>query len=327
MEKNLENYLKALGMNEDTIKSFLKQLSTEATMVTVSNSQSNWEQSSIPKEQLGIPDTDYLYHITNPNTKVSVEVSKTSEFLNSLHQEIPSIITPSTNIEFINYGDTELVYVATNEQGRYTILVGQPITQLGVVKLEYDNLRHLAKKNPCLVVTPISYISNNSREAYITPYIHQARCIASYNQNYGAYIPEPYYRFEAYTKEDEHLITKVIIANLIRLYDEDEHLAIADCKIGGGDFIMEKEFDTIEHNEENALKHMKLIAARKLINIELKEYIKLLKEEFSKRTYYKSLQDRNPSILINIKNRVPMSNQAITEGIDLGLQLRKTQFK
>ena len=68
---------------------------------------------------------------------------------------------------------------------------------------------------------------------------------------------------------------------------------------------------------------MKLIAARKLINIKLKDYIDILRQELSKRTYYRSLQERDPSILINIKNRVPMSNEAIEDGIKLGLSLRK----
>ena len=39
-------------------------------------------------------------------------------------------------IEFINYGDTELVYVVTTPKSRNTILVGQPITPLGTVKVE-----------------------------------------------------------------------------------------------------------------------------------------------------------------------------------------------
>ena len=57
---------------------------------------------------------------------------------------------------------------------------------------------------------------------------------------------------------------------------------------------------------------MKLIAARKLI-----------RKELSKRTYYRTLEERDNSILVNIKNRVPMSNDAIEEGIKLGLSLRK----
>lgn len=90
---------------------------------------------------------------------------------------------------------------------------------------------------------------------------------------------------------------------------------------------MEKEFDTIPHTEENALKHMKLIAARKLINIELKEYIKLLKYEFQRRTYYRTLSEKDPSIIINLKNRVSMTTEAINDGINLGLTLRKTLIK
>jgi len=68
---------------------------------------------------------------------------------------------------------------------------------------------------------------------------------------------------------------------------------------------------------------MKLIAARKLINIELKDYIELLRRELSKRTYYRTLSERDNSILVNVKNRVPMSTEAIEDGIILGLSLRK----
>lgn len=325
--QEIMNYYKDLGMPEEAITKLKRLLENDLQTVQVSivNPSGIWQTSSEPKEQLGIPDNDFNYHIIPGTLSRRAEVGLTQEFLVNLSTQIPNIIHPENDIEFINYGDTELVYVVTTPISRNTILVGQPITPLGTVKLEYENLKHLADKNPTLVVSPIAYVSNGKREAYITPYIHQARCIASYANSYGAYIPEPYYRFEAYNKEDEYLISKVIIANLIRLYDEENQLALAECKIGGGDFIMEQAFDTIPHTEENALKHMKLIAARKLINIEIKEYIKLLKEEFSKRTYYRTLHEKDPSVLVNLKNRVPMTEQVINDGIELGLSLRKNK--
>lgn len=325
-KEQLKTYYKNQGYTEEQIDSLLKGLEQELqkmaiTVITPNGVWSPLELST--KEQLGIPDTDYDYHIIPGNKSRREEVALTQEFLVNLPNQVPEIISFQDDIDFINYGDTELVYVTSSPQAKKTILVGQPIVPLGQVKIEYDNLRHLASKNPHLVVSPLSYVTNGTREAYITPYIYQARCIASSGNNYGAYIPEPYYRFEPYSKEDEYLITKVIIANLIRLYDADNKLALADCKIGGGDFIMEREFDDLPHTEENALTHMKLIAARKLINIEIKDYISLLQKEFQKRTYYRTIQEKDPSILVNLKNRIPMQEQAINDGIKLGLTLRK----
>lgn len=274
------------------------------------------------KEQLGIPDSDYNYHILSEGQDRFAEMMKTENYLCDLQQNYPEIIKPESKIEFINYGDTELVYVISSNEDKQTLLVGQPSTELGTVKLEYDNLLYLAKKHPKLVVAPTAYIASYGREGYLTPYIYQARCIASYDQSYGAYIPEPYYRFEPYNQEDEYLISQAIIANLIRLYDADKKLALAACKIGGGDFIMEKDYDNEPHTIETTLDRMHLIAARKLINIELKDYIELIKKEFQQRTYYKTQQEKDPSILINVKNRVPMSEESINEGIKLGLKLR-----
>lgn len=317
MNKQLIAYLKDQGLTEQQIKDFLSMLETTPIEVVESKS-STWEKETDIKEQLGIPDSDYSYHILNSNQSRQEEVSITRSFLQDISTSIPS-----STIEFINYGDTELVYVIKKPDTIDTLLVGQPSTPLGTVKLEYDNLRHLSTKNPSIIVTPTTYISNGKREAYITPYIKQARRIATYDDTYGAYIPEPYYRYEPYKEQDEYLVSMAIVANLIRLYDYDKKLALAECKIGGGDFIIEKEYDTEPHTEETILRRMKLIAARKLINIELKDYIELLRKELSKRTYYRSLSERDNSILVNIKNRVPMSKEAIEDGIKLGLSLRK----
>ena len=323
MNKQLIAYLKDQGLDDNQIQQVLNMMNTVTNIEVVTVKPGEWQEEIDIKEQLGIPDSDYSYHILNQNQNRQEEVNITRKFLSNLHKQIPTIIKPSSNIEFINYGDTELVYVIKTDDKIDTLLVGQPATKLGIVRLEYDNLRHLATKNPSIIVSPTTYISNGTREAYITPYIKQARCIATYDGTYGAYIPEPYYRYEPYSFEDQYLVSKTIVANLIRLYDYDNKLALAECKIGGGDFILEKEYDQEPHTEENILKRMKLIAARKLINIELKDYIELIRKELSKRTYYRTLEERDNSVLINIKNRVPMTKEAIEDGISLGLSLTK----
>lgn len=280
------------------------------------------------KNQMGIPGSGLIYHKVIDERDQLKEHQKTISFLQELLKNNPQF-DESCKIEFINYGDTELVYVVTlpnNE--KKTILVGQPSIPFNTVKIEYENLIRLSKNNPHLVVKPEGYFTNGVREAYITPYFNQARCIASIHGSYGIYVPEPNYHFERYSETDEYIITKLIIANLIRLYDYERKLALAECKIGGGDFIMEKSFDTIPHTEENALSRMHLIAARKLINIELSDYITLLKEEFKKITYYNTLNQRDYTTIVNIKNRTPMSSKAIEDGISLGLNLRKNhKFK
>ena len=280
-------------------------------------------EKSMQFENLGIPDNGYFYHLIDDMQERSIEFSKTENFLNWLINEYPKEFGNHAGIKFINYGDTELVYVVDDSGYKRTLLVGQPNVKFGTVKIEYENLQKLYKQNPSLVVCPTIYFSHVGREAYLTPYFHQARCIATQETGWGAYIPEPNYHFETYSGEDEYTICTTIIANLLTLYNEQEKLGLASCKIGGGDFILEKEWDKEPHTIENTLKRMHLIAARKLLPIELSTYINLLRNEFSQSTYYKNLSERNPSILVNHKNRCPMMKESIEDGITLGLKLRK----
>lgn len=274
------------------------------------------------KDNLGINSNGYMYHIIDNTQSRRLEHEKTNEFLNDLIKNNPKYFNNS-QIEFINYGDTELVYVVDENGYKRTLLVGQPCTSFGEVKTEYDNLIKLHNENPDLVICPIAYFYNDDREAYLTPYIYQARCIASQDIGYGSYIPDPYYRFEKYNEDDEYIITSVMVANLVKLYNTQEKLALASCKIGGGDFILEKEYDKEPHTIENALKRMHLIAARKLIKIEFKDYLNLLRTELVKRTYYNNIVEKDPNIIINLKNRIPIKEEAVENGITLGLKLRK----
>lgn len=274
-------------------------------------------------EKLGIPDNGYIYHMVDEDQNQGDEFLKTEEFLKWIVKNNPEIFDEKANINFINYGDTELVYVVDESGYKRTLLVGQPNIKFGTIKKEYENLKKLAKTNPNLVVCPTNYFSNEYREAYLTPYIYQARCIASSELGYGVYVPNPSYRFVAYNDLDTYTICKAMIANLILLYNQDENLGLAACKIGGGDFILEKEYDKEPHTIDNTLKRMHLIAARELISLDLNSYIQLLTNEFRQITYYKKISDRDPNILINHKNRVPMPREAIEDGIQLGLKLKR----
>lgn len=275
------------------------------------------------QEKLGIPDNGYIYHNIGEHQNRGEEFLKTEEFLNWVVVNHPKEFNDVFNINFINYGDTELVYVIDELGYKRTLLVGQPNVEFGTVKKEYENLNMLAKRNPDLIVCPTNYFSNGYREAFLTPYIYQARCIASSELGYGAYVPNPSYRFDLYNTEDTYTICKAMIANLVMLYNQDENLGLAACKIGGGDFILEKEYDEEPHTIENTLKRMHLIAARELISIDFSSYIHLLENEFRRITYYKKIEEKDPNILINHKNRIPISKETIEDGIQLGLKLRR----
>lgn len=286
----------------------------------------NWLDSILKLDtslNLGIPDNGFIYHFVNDDQSRSNEFLKTEDFFCWLISNNPNFFDPKAQINFINYGDTELVYVIDDNGYKRTLLVGQPNTEFGVVRREYENLKKLAQQNPELVVCPITYFSHDSKESYLTPYLYQARCIASYDNSYGSYIPEPTYHFSEYSSEDAYIICKAMVANLLILYNHEEHLGLASCKIGGGDFILEKEYDYEIHNIENTLKRMHLTAARKLISIDFNTYVDLIRNEFKQITYYKNEIERDSNILINCKNRVSMSLDSIEDGIQLGLKLTR----
>lgn len=178
-------------------------------------------------DNLGIPSIGFEYQKIRSDQNPVLEYKKTLDFLIEVFKNKIKIVEPGLNkheikIQFINYGDTQLVYVASLGDEKYAVLVGQPANNLGEVKEEFDNLNKLSQQNPDLIVKSKYYFSNDCRELYIAPYFYQARCIASQEKGWGIYIPEPYYRFELFNEEELHLICSCMIANLIRLYDENE---------------------------------------------------------------------------------------------------------
>lgn len=244
---------------------------------------------------------------------------------------IPEFQNRDKKIQFINWGDTELVYVLTVGDKRYTMLVGQPTIKFGEVKKEYDNLRRLYKISPEHIVAPMYYLKNHdsTREMYVTPYLYQARCISSNEGNWGVFIPEPEYHFTSFSKEERQVINSSMIALLVRMYDMKNNLGIASCNISrGGDFILEKaigDFDTNKKTEkpvthEDILKRMKLIAAREFVKMELEEYIDIIRKEFIKETYH---SQEDESMIINRRSCLKMEKDEIEIGIELGMELRK----
>ncbi len=286
-------------------------------------------------ESLGIPGNGFDYIKVMPKENIVEELQdrinefiEITEFLKDVVFEkgVPEFEGKNKILRFINYGDTQLVYVLEVNDRSYTLLLGQPATEFGIVKREHDNLKRLAKNSPENVVAPIHYFQSKDgiRELYVTPYLHQARCIASDDTDgWGVYVPEPEYHFSSFSEEERKVINSSMIALLVKMYDQKNKQGIAACKIGGGDFILEKgyEDDTLTH--ENILKRMKLIAARDMVSMSLEEYIETLRSEFSKRTYYRNEAQRDKLVLVNHKSRIPMSQEEIEKGIEIGLKLRE----
>lgn len=285
------------------------------------------------EEPLGIPSSGYEYmKVLSEHSDLK---SKINEFMD-IQDFLVEVANSNTvqefqgknkRLQFINYGDTQLVYVLSVGERKYTMLLGQPATEFGTVKKEYDNLKALGKNNKQNVVVPMQYFKDDKdkRELYVTPYLYQARCIGVEDKEWGAWIPEPVYHFKEFQGEERSIINSSMIAILIKFFDDKNNLGIGACRLGGGDFVLEKGYENEQITYENILKRMKLIAARELIQVSLDEYIERLKEEFTRRTYYKSEEERDKSVLINYKSRAPMSLQEIEKGIEIGYELRERQ--
>ena len=178
----------------------------------------------------------------------------------------------------------------------------QPAIRFGDVYKEYENLIELKNKDNN-IVAPIDYYEFGDQELYVTPYINQARCIASYG-TWGMYVPEPYYRFEGFNEEQE-----------------EKEEGISKCKLGGGDFMLPKEWEKDSLTIENVYNKLYLIAARDKIHCTLDEYLNIIRDEFRKSTI--DLSEDN--LKLNIRGRVPIKEEYIEKGIEIGKKLIKTK--
>lgn len=296
------------GINESVIMNFI-----------VTEIKKNWEKDIKKKENLGIENINTCYIETNEIQDPKYEYKKITKFID-LYKEHYAKTTnmniEDIKIEFINYGKTELVYVLTDKhKNRYTLLVKQPKVNLGEVKKEADYLTELNALHEN-IITPIDYFSLYDQELYATPYIHQARCIASDNA-WGIYIPEPFYRFETFTKEQESVVNQCMIAKLVSFYDFEKNEGIAECKLGGGDFMLPKGWELEIPTIENTLNNLYFIAARDKVSCSFEEYTEILLDEFSKRT----IDEDEGKFIINKRGRVPMNIIDIQNGIELGKKI------
>lgn len=271
----------------------------------------------IEEDNLGIYYMHPAYIEVNEKQDKDIEFHKIIEFIDKyLSQELH---LEDYEITFINYRKTELVFVVDINGEKITLLVKQPNLDYGLVKQEYDNLNNLSQKDD-KVIQPLDYYTDGEYELYTTSYIYQARCIASQDK-WGIYIPEPEYRFEEFTEEQEKNICISMIAKLVSTYDEKNKQGLINCKLGGGDFMLPKNFEQKDSSLEETLNEIILISARDKINISLEDYLNLIRKEFSIRTI------DNKDTIINIRGRVPIKIEYIEEGIKLGLQLLDNKNK
>lgn len=272
------------------------------------------------KKNISIGALHPIYIETSDIQDKDYEESKINKFLIKYLEKYSkehNIPQDNLKIKFINYGKTELVYVLTEKESgnRITLLVKQPAVELGKVKQEAENLLEL-KKIDDMVVAPIDYFRYGDQELYATPYINQARCVAS-DGSWGMYIPEPYYRFEPFTDEQEKIVNRCMIAKLVSLYDVDKSEGISSCKLGGGDFMLPKGWENEQPTIKNTLTNLYLIAAREKINCSFQDYLDIIKQEFSRST----IRENQDELKINLRGRVPMQPEDIEKGISLGKRL------
>lgn len=272
------------------------------------------------KQNMGIGMLCAGYIFTREDQDTWAEYAKIKKFVENYaiqYAEKKGKQIQDFDLEFINYGRTQLVYVLTDKSNgdKVTILAKQPVVAYGKVKQEAKYLRDLKKidKN---VVAPIDYFTEDEQELYVTPYIEQARCVAS-DEKWGMYVPEPFYRFDNFTDEQERVVNACMIAKLVSLYNFEKGQGIASCKLGGGDFMLPKGWETQAPTIKNTLNNLYLIAAREMITCAFNDYLNVIRREFSRMT----IDENEDKLLINIRGRVPMDINDIESGIELGKQL------
>lgn len=116
----------------------------------------------------------------------------------------------------------------------------------------------------------------------MTPYHYQARCISYLDEKLGIYVPEPRYHFEEFNGYDKDVIEEVITAKIISLYNQNTHIGLDEFNVSSGDFILERGFEDSKNNSSKLFEEMKVIAARKLVNMSLDDYIDLIYERLEK---------------------------------------------
>lgn len=231
------------------------------------------------------------------------------------------------DFKFINYGTMALVYVMSIKDKKLTLFLNYPETPFDALKKEAQNLKKFGAI--CnRVIPPFSYYKNQNelfrRELFAMQYFPQARAISSLDKKFGFYVPEPKYHFEKLSKKASEILQTCMIATLVESYDAQTQLGIAKVEVIGGDFIIEKDWNSKTPTIENTLSKLKLIALRDTVCCPFDEYLNLIRTEFLLETKNKNSLYPNDNFKLSTCNETPFSRKSIEAGINLGLELRKT---
>ena len=221
------------------------------------------------------------------------------------------------NLAFLNYGNTELVYLADiGWKHRCAVLINQPRTPRGTVRKEYENLRRLAEIDSRFVVNPLAYFSSGEHELYASEYIPNAICIAAR----GFYNPLPFYHFERFSPEMQPSVNSAMIAMLVNYYDEVRKRGVAETEISGNDFMLTQSFR--RNKKETILPNIRMIAARGYVEASFKEYLDILRREFKMSIIRGDPRILSEKLKVNHRSETRMCEKEIEEGIRLGIELR-----
>jgi len=226
---------------------------------------------------------------------------------------------PQVNISFMNYGNTELVYLVNiADKVKVATLINQPHTPLGRVRKEFDNLGRLVEIDPRFVVKPLAYFASprKGHELYASEYIENAMCI----MRQGIYNPLPNYHFEMSSSEIISAVNSNIIALLVNYYDSERGRGLAKTQINGNDFIFTRGFDN--RNPNSVQRNMRLISAREFVKAIFNKYLNILRQEFLDGTDRSDKDVLSGKIKVNHRSAVPMTLEEINKGIEIDLELR-----
>lgn len=236
----------------------------------------------------------------------------------------PDLFFP-VHLDFINYGNNQMVYSARPKQGQsFAILINQPQQELGVVKAEFESLQRLFQIDPDFVIPTWAYFKEGAHELYASSYVKDARCIYHNDSpfSWGTFNPIPTYHFERFSSEMEHEVTSSMIALLVNYYDSKRNMGIAKTQLSGDDFILSQDFDL--KDPSSVLPNMKLISARSFIKTSLETYLGLLEKEFLHATHYNNYDVKvEGKFKVNCKSGASLTKEEIETGIGLGLRMRR----
>ncbi len=257
----------------------------------------------------------------------SLETAFTAENLGSIQRQLGLDLTvdKTVTLDFINWGNVQLVYRVTIAQPGTTLdlvaLINQPQIPLGLIREEFDNLQRLAGINPRFVVTPDAYFTDRKHELYVAPYIEMAQCIFSDpGRPWGVFNPSPEYHFEIFSEDMRFAVTSTMIALLVAYYDMERERGLAQTHLSGDDFMLTQDFR--QNDPATVLPNMRLIAARGWVELSLEDYLATLRREFRIGTHYRDPAVVLGGIKVNHKSGLPLTEDEIEAGIELGLSLR-----